>query len=132
MGSGSKLEGTLAMPIRRDPYEVLCLPSRNSTNQEIKTAYQKLALNSLRHGFTCNIVLNQTMDWYHLDKNTNNPKAAEQFKEVAFSYSIVSDPEKRRQYDNAGFEAIDAESMDMEIDLSNLGTVNTMFAALFM
>nr|XP_016503899.1 PREDICTED: chaperone protein dnaJ 15-like [Nicotiana tabacum] len=31
----------------------------------------------------------------------------------------------------AGFEAIEAEGMDMEIDLSNLGTVNTMFAALF-
>lgn len=29
------------------------------------------------------------------------------------------------------FQAIDAEGMDMEIDLSNLGTVNTMFAALF-
>ncbi|KAI3752383.1 hypothetical protein L2E82_24387 [Cichorium intybus] len=45
--------------------------------------------------------------------------------------SILSDSEKRRQYDNAGFEAIDAEGMDMEIDLSNLGTVKTMFAALF-
>ena len=43
----------------------------------------------------------------------------------------MSDPDKRRQYDNAGFEAIDADGMDMEIDLSNLGTVNTMFAALF-
>lgn len=29
------------------------------------------------------------------------------------------------------FQAIDADAMDMEIDLSNLGTVNTMFAALF-
>lgn len=46
------------------------------------------------------------MDRYHPDKNTNNPEAAEQFKEVAFSYSILSDPEKRRQYDNAGFEVI--------------------------
>lgn len=43
----------------------------------------------------------------------------------------MSDPEKRRQYDNAGFEALDADGMEMEIDLSNLGTVNTMFAALF-
>ncbi|KAJ6903052.1 chaperone protein dnaJ 15-like [Populus alba x Populus x berolinensis] len=44
---------------------------------------------------------------------------------------ILSDPEKRRQYDSAGFEALDVESVDMEIDLSNLGTVNTVFAALF-
>ncbi|EXB77522.1 Chaperone protein dnaJ 15 [Morus notabilis] len=71
------------------------------------------------------------MDRYHPDKNASNPEASELFKEVAYSYSILSDPEKRRQYDSTGFEALDAEGMDMEIDLSNLGTVNTMFAALF-
>lgn len=44
------------------------------------------------------------MDRYHPDKNANNPEASELFKEVAFSYSILSDPEKRRQYDSLGFE----------------------------
>lgn len=110
---GSTKEGTSTpLVMRRDPYEVLSV-SRDSTDQEIKTAYRKLALK------------------YHPDKNANNPEASDLFKEVAYSYSILSDPEKRRQYDNAGFEALDAEGMDMEIDLSNLGTVNTMFAALF-
>ncbi|XP_022871255.1 chaperone protein dnaJ 15-like isoform X2 [Olea europaea var. sylvestris] len=68
---------------------------------------------------------------YHPDKNACNPEASELFKEVACSYSILSDPEKRRQYDSAGFQALDVEGMDMEIDLSSLGTVNTMLVALF-
>ncbi|KAK4484225.1 hypothetical protein RD792_011448 [Penstemon davidsonii] len=109
---GSKTEGSSGAVSRRDPYEVLCV-NKESTDQEIKTAYRKLALK------------------YHPDKNVNNPEASELFKEVAYSYSILSDLEKKRQYDNSGFEAIDAEGMDMEIDLSNLGTVNTVFAALF-
>ncbi|KAF9604225.1 hypothetical protein IFM89_004931 [Coptis chinensis] len=53
------------------------------------------------------------------------------FKEATFSYNILFDPDKRRQYDTAGFEAIEAESQELELDLLSLGTVNTMFAALF-
>ncbi|KAH7515781.1 hypothetical protein FEM48_Zijuj10G0062900 [Ziziphus jujuba var. spinosa] len=68
---------------------------------------------------------------YHPDKNANDPKAADMFKEVTFSYNILSDPDKRRQYDTAGFEAVESESQDLELDLSSLGAVNTMFAALF-
>ncbi|OVA07377.1 DnaJ domain [Macleaya cordata] len=109
---GSKIEGPSVPVVRRDPYEVLSV-SRDSSDQEIKTAYRKLALK------------------YHPDKNANSPEASELFKEVSYSYSILSDPEKRRQYDTSGFEALESDGMDMEIDLSNLGTVNTMFAALF-
>ncbi|XP_062212225.1 chaperone protein dnaJ 15-like isoform X1 [Phragmites australis] len=112
MVSSGRMEGPSARAMRRDPYEVLCVPM-DSSDQEIKSAYRKLALK------------------YHPDKNASNPDASELFKEVAYSYSILSDPEKRRQYDTAGFEALENEGMDMEIDLSNLGTVNTMFAALF-
>jgi hypothetical protein len=41
---------------------------------------------------------------YHPDKNSNDPEAADMFKEGTFSYNILSDPDKRRQYDSAGFE----------------------------
>lgn len=65
-------------------------------------------------GVNCGIVylnyvwqtIDQLMGRYHPDKNVNNPEASELFKEVAYSYGILSDPEKRRQFDNAGFEVL--------------------------
>lgn len=97
---------------RRDPYEVLGV-GRNATEQEIKSAFRRMALK------------------YHPDKNADDPVASEKFQEATFSYNILSDPDKRRQYDSSGFEAIEVDSHELELDLSSLNTVNTMFAALF-
>ncbi|KAG2661461.1 chaperone protein dnaJ 16-like [Panicum virgatum] len=97
---------------RRDPYEVLGV-GRNATEQEIKSAFRRMALK------------------YHPDKNADDPIASEKFQEATFSYNILSDPDKRRQYDSSGFEAIEADSQELELDLSSLNTVNTVFAALF-
>jgi len=97
---------------RRDPYEVLGV-GRNATEQEIKSAFRRMALK------------------YHPDKNADDPIASEKFQEATFSYNILSDPDKRRQYDSSGFEAIEVDSQELELDLSSLNTVNTVFAALF-
>ncbi|KAH3816830.1 dnaJ homolog subfamily B member 9-like [Dreissena polymorpha] len=66
----------------RDYYEILGL-KRNANEKEIKRAFRKLALK------------------YHPDKN-KDPDAEEQFREIAKAYEVLSDPEKRRQYDTFG------------------------------
>ena len=68
---------------KRDCYEILGV-SRNATDQEIKSAYRKLAVK------------------YHPDKNPGDRDAEEKFKEAAEAYSILSDAEKRARYDRFG------------------------------
>jgi molecular chaperone DnaJ len=64
----------------RDLYEVLGV-KKTATQDEIKKAYRKLARK------------------YHPDANPNDPQAEEKFKEVSSAYEVLSDPEKRKQYD---------------------------------
>lgn len=66
-----------------DPYEVLGVP-RSASEEEIKRAYRKLARR------------------YHPDANPDDPEAESRFKEIALAYEILSDPEKRAQYDRYG------------------------------
>jgi len=74
---------------KRDYYEVLGV-SRNASEQEIKSAYRKLALQ------------------YHPDRNPGNQEAEEKFKEAAEAYSVVSDPQKRAAYDRYGHAGVGA------------------------
>jgi len=73
----------LASNVKRDYYEVLGV-ARGATDQEIKSAYRKLALQ------------------YHPDRNPNNPDAEEKFKECSEAYAILADGEKRAAYDRFG------------------------------
>ncbi|CAN8244604.1 unnamed protein product [Cochlearia groenlandica] len=98
--------------LRRNPYQVLGIPI-NSTDQEIKSAYRRMALR------------------YHPDKNQDDPVTADMFKDITFAYDVLSDPENRHQYNTTCSEAAGPENEDIELDLSSLGAVNTIFAALF-
>ncbi len=73
---------------RRDYYDVLTV-SRNASKEDIKNAYRKLALQ------------------YHPDRN-KSPDAEEKFKEISEAYAVLSDDEKRREYDQFGHAGIDS------------------------
>jgi molecular chaperone DnaJ len=64
----------------KDYYQILGV-AENATRDEIKKAYRKLAKQ------------------YHPDANQGNPAAAEKFKEVSEAHRVLSDPDKRKKYD---------------------------------
>ena len=66
---------------KRDFYDVLGV-SKSASPEELKSAYRKLAVK------------------YHPDKNPDDKKAEDRFKEAGEAYSILSDQEKKQNYDN--------------------------------
>ena len=76
------------MATKKDYYEVLGL-SRDASEEEIKKSYRKLAMK------------------YHPDRNPDNPKAEEQFKEAKEAYETLSDDQKRAAYDQYGHAAFE-------------------------
>ena len=66
-----------------DYYEVLGI-KKDSSTQDIKKAYRKLAMK------------------YHPDRNKGDREAEEKFKKISEAYAVLSDPEKRKQYDTFG------------------------------
>jgi len=73
---------------KRDYYEVLGV-DRNATDAQLKSAYRKLAKK------------------YHPDVNPGDKEAEVKFKEASEAYAVLSDPEKRKKYDQFGHAAFD-------------------------
>ena len=76
------------METKRDYYEVLGV-SREAEEGAIKKAYRKLAKK------------------YHPDTNAGNAQAEQKFKEITEAYTVLSDPKKRKLYDQFGHAAFD-------------------------
>ena len=71
---------------KRDYYEILGV-SKNSTAEEIKKAYRKVAMQ------------------FHPDKNPGDKQSEEKFKEAAEAYEVLSDTDKKAKYDRYGHQA---------------------------
>ncbi|MGC8673744.1 MAG: molecular chaperone DnaJ [Thermoprotei archaeon] len=78
-----------------DYYEILGVP-RNATKEEIKAAFRKLALQ------------------YHPDRN-KSPDAEEKFKLISEAYAVLSDDQKRREYDAEGVEGVNRKYSEEDI-----------------
>ena len=106
------------MADKRDYYEVLGV-DRKADEETLKKAYRKLAKK------------------YHPDMNPGDESAAEKFKEASEAYAILSDPQKRQQYDQFGHAAFeqgggfDASGFDFSDIFGGMGGMGDIFSDLF-
>lgn len=96
---------------QKDFYQVLGVP-KTASQDDIKKAYRKLAMQ------------------YHPDRNPDNKEAEEKFKEASAAYQVLSDENKRRQYDqfghagmNGGHGGFNGQDINMEDIFSNFGDI---------
>lgn len=100
------------MSQKRDYYEVLAI-SRDADGNTIKTAYKRLAIK------------------YHPDKNPGDKAAEEKFKEAAEAYSVLSDEQKRVQYDRFGHAGLSGAGGGGPQGFSNFEDIFGAFSDIF-
>jgi len=107
----SRMSSAVAVKTPDEDFYAILGVTKNATEQEIKNSYRKLALK------------------YHPDRNPGDHDAQELFKKVSIAYAVLSDPNKRRQYDLYGPKTC---GLDFEgVDISELGGFGRFFGAMF-
>ncbi|MEP6924839.1 MAG: molecular chaperone DnaJ [Pyrinomonadaceae bacterium] len=99
---------------KRDYYEILGV-QRNASDQEIKSAYRKLAIQ------------------HHPDKNPGDSAAEDKFKEAAEAYSILADAQQRASYDRFGHAGVSSSAAGAGAGFGGAGFTNLedLFSDLF-
>lgn len=104
------------MTAKRDYYEVLGA-ARTASPDEIKKAYRRMAMQ------------------YHPDRNQGDKVSEAKFKEVSEAYEVLSDPEKRRLYDQYGHEGMKSQfgpgGFDFSRDFTHVNDLQDLFGSLF-
>lgn len=97
---------------KRDYYEVLGL-QKGASEDEIKKAFRKLAIK------------------YHPDKNQGDKESEEKFKEINEAYQVLSDPQKKAQYDQFGTTDFNGQGQGGGFDPSDFGGFGDIFETFF-
>ncbi|MBD3255128.1 MAG: molecular chaperone DnaJ [Candidatus Lokiarchaeota archaeon] len=95
---------------KRDYYEVLGV-EKDADQDQIKLAYRRLARK------------------YHPDVNKTDPQAKDKFIELQEAYEVLSDPQKRRNYDQFGFSGVDVDMSD--IFSGGIPGIDELFKSIF-
>ncbi len=95
---------------KKDYYEILGV-DRNSTLDEIKSQYRKLAMQ------------------YHPDRNPGDKESEEKFKEASEAYGVLSDETKRQQYDRYGFDGL--RNSGYSSSYTNIDDIFSAFSDIF-
>lgn len=97
---------------QRDYYEVLGV-SKNASQDEIKKAYRKKAMK------------------FHPDRNKENPKAEEKFKEASEAYEVLRDEQKRQRYDQFGHQGVNGGAHGFSAGNAGFEDIFSRFSEIF-